>query len=383
MKYSKFYLLILAVVMIMLSCSTKNQLVTTTKQELPVVTKSTISKDGFTINGKIKGMSNGQLKLSYEENGLLKKKTIIVTNGQFSVSGKVLNPHQASINIEGSSDYPVPFFLDNVIMTFEADKTNFKEFIITGSAVQEEFVAYNKLVQPFNDQFSPLYAQWDAAKSEEEFNSIGAQVEKVDKEMTAVTLKYIKTHPNSYVAATQVQKLYSRNQNIAELEELYNYLSPTIQASKIGQAIAFSIDVAKKTAIGQPAIELNVTDVKGKIIALSSLKGQYVLLDFWASWCGPCRAENPNIKKAYEAYHDKGFEIYAVSLDKSKEDWEKAITKDELPWLNVSDLQPENEAATMYGVQGIPMNFLLDKEGKIIAKNLSGEQLADKLATLF
>jgi thiol-disulfide isomerase/thioredoxin len=116
-------------------------------------------------------------------------------------------------------------------------------------------------------------------------------------------------------------------------------------------------------------------------VSLSSFKGKYFLLDFWASWCGPCRRENPNVVKAYRQYHNKGFDILGVSLDDSKDDWLKAIKKDGLSWTQVSDLKGwKNEAATLYGIQGIPMNFLIDKEGKIIAKNLRGQDLEKRLA---
>jgi peroxiredoxin len=140
----------------------------------------------------------------------------------------------------------------------------------------------------------------------------------------------------------------------------------------------------KKLSIGSPAPEIALKDPDGKIIKLSSLKGQYVLIDFWASWCRPCRMENPNNVKLYAKYHDKGFEIYGVSLDKSKEDWVNAIEDDRLTWIHVSDLQYwQCEGAQTYNVQGIPHTVLLDKEGKIIAIGLRGESLKKKLEELF
>ena len=140
----------------------------------------------------------------------------------------------------------------------------------------------------------------------------------------------------------------------------------------------------KKTAVGAMAPDFTMNDPEGKPIQLASLKGKIVLVDFWASWCGPCRQENPNVVKLYQQFHSKGFEILGVSLDKTKEDWLKAIKDDNLAWIHVSDLQFwQNAAARLYGVNAIPQSFLLDKDGKIIGKGLRGEQLVKKLTELF
>ena len=136
----------------------------------------------------------------------------------------------------------------------------------------------------------------------------------------------------------------------------------------------------KGVMVGSAAPEITLSDTTGNAVALSSLRGKYVLIDFWASWCGPCRAENPNVVRMYNKFKDKGFTIYSVSLDKTKTDWERAIRNDNLPWTHVSDLKFwQSAAAQQYGVQAIPATFLLDKEGKIIAKNLRGEALEQKL----
>ncbi len=136
----------------------------------------------------------------------------------------------------------------------------------------------------------------------------------------------------------------------------------------------------KGVMVGSPAPEISLSDTTGNPVALSSLRGKYVLIDFWASWCGPCRAENPNVVRMYNKFKDKGFAIYSVSLDQAKANWTKAIRNDNLTWTHVSDLKFwQSAAAQQYGVQAIPATFLLDKEGKIIAKNLRGEALEQKL----
>lgn len=144
------------------------------------------------------------------------------------------------------------------------------------------------------------------------------------------------------------------------------------------------VESMKKTAVGQVAPEIALPNPEGQVVKLSSLRGNYVLLDFWAKWCGPCRRENPNVVKAFNKYKDKGFTVFGVSLDRSKEDWLQAIQEDKLTWTHVSDLKYwQSEAAKTYNITGIPFSLLLDKEGKIIAKNLRGPALEEKLAEIF
>jgi peroxiredoxin len=136
--------------------------------------------------------------------------------------------------------------------------------------------------------------------------------------------------------------------------------------------------------IGQQAPDVSLPDVKGNVVPLSSLRGKYVLLDFWASWCGPCRMENPNVVRMYQKYKSKGFEVYSVSLDNNKANWEAAIARDQLTWTHVSDLKMWNSVVvTLYQIDGIPLTFLLDPDGKIVDKNLRGPDLEKKLGAIF
>jgi peroxiredoxin len=197
--------------------------------------------------------------------------------------------------------------------------------------------------------------------------------------------QFVKANPGSF-AAVYLLNGYVNRMELKKVEGLYASLSPKYKQTRSGKSIFKGIEARKITAIGKIAPDFTQPDTLGNAVTLSSLRGQYVLVDFWASWCGPCRAENPNLVKTFNRYKDKGFTVLGVSLDQpgKKDAWLAAIHKDNLTWTQVSDLKFwDNEVAVLYGVKAIPTNLLLDKDGKIIAKDLRGEELNKKLSELF
>jgi len=258
---------------------------------------------------------------------------------------------------------------------------------ITGSPTQDIFKTYIAEMEKLNKEVLALQGKYQNAMTTG--NTSEADKAKIDYQAIIDNNKvysknFVKEHSNSVVSAYITLFQLADQIDVAELDSLASKFAPELSKSEYVVKINERIQEQKKTAIGIVAPDFTMNDPEGKPIQLSSLRGKIVLVDFWAAWCGPCRQENPNVVKLYQQYHDKGFEILGVSLDKNKEDWLKAIKADNLTWMHVSDLQYwQNAAARLYGVNAIPQSFLLDKDGKIIGKGLRGEQLANKLMELF
>jgi peroxiredoxin len=236
-----------------------------------------------------------------------------------------------------------------------------------------------------NKKMDDLYAQYQKAREINDtatMSKMDLQSGEIDKEKKKWIVDFAKENNKSVVAPYLILK-NSWQFELPEMEEIFATFDTSLKVSSYYQSIMSRIDVLRKVAIGQPAVDFTMNDSLGKPVALSSFKGKYLLVDFWASWCGPCRGENPNVVKAYQGYNSKGFDILGVSFDKDREKWIQATKDDNLTWNHVSDLQGwGNTAGKVYGVNSIPANVLLDKDQKIIGKNLRGDDLQNKLAEL-
>ena len=195
---------------------------------------------------------------------------------------------------------------------------------------------------------------------------------------------FAETHPNSYFALVALSEAAGSKVDVAKVQPLFNALNKELKATDMGRELAQRMEASGITAVGKTAPLFTQNNAVGKPVVLPDFKGKVVLVEFWASWCSPCRAENPNLVKQYQTYKDKGFDIISVSLDNVKERWLEAIEKDGLAWTHVSDLKGwNNEVGRLYGVRAVPASFLVDAQGKIIGNGLRGEPLNKKLAEIF
>ncbi|MGB4773217.1 MAG: redoxin domain-containing protein [Chitinophagaceae bacterium] len=267
-------------------------------------------------------------------------------------------------------------------------KDSFGNYTVSGSPEHAEYEAMQAKLKATDDEWKQLgraYIAYRQKKDTAEMNEVEKKMDELVKKQKQIYTESFKANPSSALALTQLGLIAGSDLNADELEPLFNLLPETAKNSRAGKDWEVKIDIAKRLGIGKTAPDFTQQDTLGRLVTLSSMRGKYVLLDFWASWCGPCRRENPHLVNVFQKYKGKGFGILSVSLDQpnAKDKWLKAIHDDQLNWTHVSDLKFwNNAAAVLYGIQFIPQNYLLDSEGRIIAKNLKGEDLEKKLGEL-
>jgi peroxiredoxin len=345
-----------------------------------------LAKGSFTLTGEIKGMDTGTIEILYPLADSSHTDEVTVKNTKFTYETTLNEPVNMILRIKGTRGEELAFFADPGKMSLKGNRDSIFSSTIEGGPSQKIYKAGEEKIKTIMSAGESLYMQYMQAQQTQnpvEMQRIQDAFTKMQGEAVAFAKEYAVANRNSVVAAYYGLLYMNEPGKPENVQMLYDTLTPAVKKSYFGGKLQSIVNAAGKTAVGQMAPEFSQTDTSGNPISLSSLRGKYVLLDFWASWCGPCREENPNIVKAYAAYKDKGLDILGVSLDQQKSDWLKAIQDDKLYWKQVSDLKYwENDVAKLYGIQSIPASYLLDKEGRIIAKNLRGAELEAKLAEL-
>jgi peroxiredoxin len=355
----------------------------------------------FTITGNVKGSIPDIQKvyLSYRTGGKSITDSTTFQNGKYTFSGKLIEPVRAQIVSKPTSAGDTagwrPTRKDVVLLFISPDNIevtsvdSFRNAKILGSPANDELAKIDLLLKPINDKGNELnkqYMEYDKAKDEAGKNKTMAALRMLNKESRTIYADYLKANPSSPMAMYALTQYAGSDLIAEEVDPLFNLLPASIKEFPSYKELGERLIIARKIVIGKPAMDFIQNDTLGNPVSLSSFKGKYVLVDFWASWCGPCRRENPNIVSAFNKYKDKGFTVLGVSLDQpgAQARWIKAIHDDNLTWTHVSDLKFwDNAVAKQYGIRSIPFNLLLDKEGKIIARNVTGEDLQTKLSEIF
>ncbi len=358
--------------------------------------------DGYVIDGTAKEIYNGIrviLQTTNEQGRPVPIDTAIVVDEKFMFEGKLDNPEMLYISVNSVTGN-LPLIIENSQITIDIDKNNIAKSKVTGSKSNDDYVKFIEGRTQAQLDVQSLSVKLDEAKFIKDTENIKFYSDKLQdavKNNETYALTFVENHPNSYVSLFIIDAQTNlRDVDIEAYETAFNALNTSLKTSEYGANVTKKIDQVKEfqqksqnLAIGKKAPNFTAPDMNGNPLTLYDIKGKVTIIDFWAAWCGPCRRENPNVVKVYNQFHDKGLEIIGVSLDgtprqgDAKAAWLKAVEDDKLTWHQVSNLQYFNgPVAKLYDINSIPATYIIDKEGTIIAKNLRGIALEQKIAEL-
>lgn len=342
-------------------------------------------KSGYKISGTIAGIADGEKVYLYDLKAHEDIDSVVVNNGTFEFKGNVDNTSLYFIlyRSEGNDTRYVDVWVENIPISVNGNLGDFENMHIEGSAVQKQDDEYSEYVKPYKERLDSIDKAFDPT-NKEEAQRLYELYEQVNNELNVAKKEFVNLHSDYYFSVYLLERLI-RELEPKEGEELFAMIPEAHQSTSYGKNIKRYLTLNKNLQVGDKFSDFTLPNAQGEMVNLSELvKGKYALIDFWASWCRPCRRENPHLRKAFNQYHDKGFEIFGVSLDEQKEDWLKAVGEDNITWTAVVDTLAFNgDAAMMYNVRYIPHNFLINPEGEILAIDLRGEDFLAKVDEIF
>ena len=382
-----------------------------------IVSCSKVGKNEYIISGIAKGIVNGQTVVleKQDESGmnLVPVDTVKVKDGKFEIKGKIVEPGLYTLQVEKSQG-KIPVILETGEIKVVVDKDSIQKSKISGTYSNDEFYKFNEDLKVVSkkvqkDLMAFQTANMETMKKAQEakdtvvINKLMKDYGKIQETVTNKYATYAEGHGKSFISLLIVDGMLKQpTAQIEKIKKMYANLDKDLQNTKIGKGIKTGIDNFGKPqappAMTPPMPEqapqaqapatkwINNFSAKspdGKTISLKEIAGKVTIIDFWASWCGPCRKENPNVVAIYNEFHSKGLNIIGVSLDDDLNKWKNAIAKDKLTWYHVSNLKGwEDPIARQYEVDGIPATFIIDSKGEIVEKNLRGTELRNKIAEL-
>jgi peroxiredoxin len=346
----------------------------------------TTPSDSYTLTASVKGTDEGFAYLQDRIAGqMVPIDTAVIENGNFTFTGQLEHPDIYYIRIDGIRS-PIAVFVENSAITLTVDAENPSEYVVKGSKSHDIFSGVNAVVTPHDERSRTLQEQISTAEkdgNEDLADQLRKERKETENQRWQDVRDYVAKYPGEHAALFVAMRQLAHGLSADELSEVLAIFDPLLAGARYYDDIKGRVAILERVAIGKTAIDFTLADTEGNELSLSDFRGQYVLINFWASWCPYCRVENPHLVEVYERFSSPQFEILGVSLDREKDAWLKGIGEDGLQWPQVSDLKGWNSGpAGEYAVRSIPQNVLIDPDGTIIARNLKDKELDDKLEEL-
>lgn len=359
---------------------------------LSIISCNNLKDNEFLISGEAKGIENGKKAFveMQSELGTIIMDTAVVTDGKFELRGIAKNIDLGFVRIE-NSPINLPIIIEEGKIDIKIVKDSLHKSSLGGTPNNDMFQKFNNESRAISEKVAKyerdngeIMQNAQVKKDTVTIKRLMSEYQKFQDEMNVYSKKFINDNPDTYISVLLLENFLMRNYlSKEEVTEIYNKLDKTMQQTNSGKRISAVIFKKNVVKIGEKAPNFSANSPEGKRISLKETLGKVTIIDFWASWCGPCRGENPNVVALYNEFHTQGLNIIGVSLDKDAAKWKEAIVKDGLTWPQISNLKYWNEPiAKMYNVESIPATFILDAKGNIVAKDLRGDELRAKVKEL-